>query len=116
MYDVEDMAAEGLESEMQQQAEQIRRERQSKRQAEKTKAHPQEGVLTRTMSIVRGPSSRGDDAPLVGNLIGEEHVNYVLMYNMLTGIRTSVSRCQAKIRRPLAQDDYDAANKYSFDM
>ncbi|KAI0726501.1 SAICAR synthase-like protein [Fomitopsis betulina] len=101
---------------MQQQAEQIRRERQSKRQAEKTKAHPQEGVLTRTMSIVRGPSSRGDDAPLVGNLIGEEHVNYVLMYNMLTGIRTSVSRCQAKIRRPLAQDDYDAANKYSFDI
>lgn len=117
LYDAEDIVAEGLESEMQQQAEQIRRERQSKRQAEKTKSHPQtEGVLTRTMSIVRGPSSRGDDAPLVGNLIGEEHVNYVLMYNMLTGIRTSVSRCQAKIRRPLAQDDYDAANKYSFDM
>ncbi|KZT66258.1 SAICAR synthase-like protein [Daedalea quercina L-15889] len=119
VYDAEDIAAtEGLESEMQQQAERIRRERQSKRQAEKAKAQPQaEGMLTRTMSIVRGQSSRGgDDAPLVGNLIGEEHVNYVLMYNMLTGIRTSVSRCQAKIRRPLAQDDYTAANKYSFDI
>ena len=28
---------------------------------------------------------------LVGNLIGEDHVNYVLMYNMLTGIRIGVS-------------------------
>ena len=117
VYDAEDMAAEGLDSEMQQQAEQIRRERQSKRQAEKAKAQPQaESMLERTRSIVRGQSNKGDDAPLVGNLIGEEHVNYVLMYNMLTGIRTSVSRCQAKMRRPLAESDYIAANKYSFDM
>lgn len=29
---------------------------------------------------------------LVGNLIGEDHVNYVLCYNMLTGIRIGVSR------------------------
>lgn len=29
---------------------------------------------------------------LVGNLIGEDHVNYVLMYNMLTGIRIGVRR------------------------
>lgn len=28
---------------------------------------------------------------MVGNLIGEDHVNYVLMYNMLTGIRIGVS-------------------------
>lgn len=31
------------------------------------------------------------DVVLVGNLIGEGHVNYVLMYNMLTGIRIGVS-------------------------
>jgi 1-phosphatidylinositol-4-phosphate 5-kinase len=30
------------------------------------------------------------EVPLVGNLIGEDHVNYVLMYNMLTGIRIGV--------------------------
>ncbi|KAJ9108137.1 hypothetical protein QFC19_002604 [Naganishia cerealis] len=30
------------------------------------------------------------DRVLVGNLIGEDHVNYVLMYNMLTGIRIGV--------------------------
>ena len=53
---------------------------------------------------------------MVGNLIGEGHVNYVLMYNMLTGIRTAVSRCQAKVRRPLALEDFKAAHKYSFDL
>jgi hypothetical protein len=34
------------------------------------------------------------DGPFVGNLIGEDHVNYVLMYNMLTGIRIGVSSFQ----------------------
>lgn len=32
-----------------------------------------------------------DDRVLIGTRIGEDHVNYVLMYNMLTGIRVSVS-------------------------
>jgi hypothetical protein len=32
------------------------------------------------------------DRVLVGNLIGEDHVNYVMMYNMLTGIRIGVSQ------------------------
>lgn len=86
--------SEELVSDMQQQAEQIRRERLSKRvkQVEET---PQ---------------------VLVGNLISEGHVNYVLMYNMLTGIRTAVSRTQAKIKRPLTDEDYTARHKYSFDM
>ncbi|WWC85436.1 uncharacterized protein L201_000299 [Kwoniella dendrophila CBS 6074] len=53
---------------------------------------------------------------LVGNLIGEDHVNYVLMYNMLTGIRIGVSRCQAKIKRPLTEEDYHAKHKFSFDI
>ncbi|ODN73915.1 hypothetical protein L202_07422 [Cryptococcus amylolentus CBS 6039] len=53
---------------------------------------------------------------LVGNLIGEDHVNYVLMYNMLTGIRIGVSRCQAKIGRVLTDDDYTARHKFSFDI
>ena len=84
--------SEELVSDMQQQAEQIRRERLSKRVKQ--------------------------DAPqvLVGNLIGEGHVNYVMMYNMLTGIRIAVSRTQAKIKRPLTDEDYTARHKYSFDM
>ena len=61
-------------------------------------------------------SSKDDAKVLVGNLIGEGHVNYVLMYNMLTGIRIAVSRWQAKLRRPLVAEDFTAAHKYSFDM
>lgn len=53
---------------------------------------------------------------LVGNLVGEGHRNYVLMYNMLTGIRVAVSRCQAKIKRPITDEDYLARHKYTFDM
>lgn len=37
------------------------------------------------------PKPKEDPKVLVGNLIGEDHVNYVLMYNMLTGIRIGVS-------------------------
>lgn len=79
---------------MQQQAEQIRRERLSKR------------------------VKHADDPPsvAVGNLIGEGHVNYVLMYNMLTGIRIAVSRTQAKIKRSLTDEDFTARHKYSFDL
>ncbi|GAA5874199.1 hypothetical protein JCM3774_006762 [Rhodotorula dairenensis] len=53
---------------------------------------------------------------LVGNLIGQDHANYVLMYNMLTGIRIGVSRCQAKAKRPLTDADYTARHKFSFDI
>lgn len=66
------------------QAEQIRRERMSKRFKQQQEA---ERALTRSATVL----SRVDDKPLVGNLIGEDHVNYVLMYNMLTGIRIAVS-------------------------
>lgn len=34
---------------------------------------------------------------LVGNLIGEDHVNFVLMYNMLTGIRIGVSPPSSRV-------------------
>ncbi|THG94944.1 hypothetical protein EW026_g6618 [Hermanssonia centrifuga] len=111
-----------LATDIQQQAEQIRRERLSKKvkaaqEAEQNKAkHEAEKTLARTTSLVRAFSNRGDEGPLVGNLIGEGHVNYVLMYNMLTGIRIAVSRCQAKIRRTLSEEDFTAAHKYSFDI
>lgn len=72
-----------LHSDILKEAEQIRRERHSKR------------------------SKGGDEGPiesekvLVGNLIGEDHANYVLMYNMLTGIRIGVSpRCSFRAATP----------------
>jgi len=50
-----------------------------------------EAALTRNETTARGPSMGiKEDVVLVGNLIGEDHVNYVLMYNMLTGIRIGV--------------------------
>lgn len=41
-----------------------------------------------------------------GRAIDEDHVNFVLMYDMLTGIRHSVSVCQAKPSRPLSDQDF----------
>ncbi|KDN41903.1 hypothetical protein RSAG8_07120, partial [Rhizoctonia solani AG-8 WAC10335] len=93
------MAGRDLHSVILKEAEQIRRERDTKRAKEdrvKDVPAPVEKVM-------------------VGNLIGEGHSNYVLMYNMLNGIRVSVSRCQAKLKRPLTHDDFTAAHKFSFD-
>src|SRR6202035_6016611 len=50
-----------------------------------------------------------------GMTIDERHSNYVLMYDMLTGIRISVSRCQAKLSRDLLPSDYTAALHLAFD-
>ena len=75
-----------LANDIQLHAEQIRRERASKRVKAQQEA---EALLTAV-------PSKEEPQVLVGNLIGEDHVNYVLMYNMLTGIRVGVSRNFAK--------------------
>ena len=68
-----------LDSDILEQAYQIRRERLSKRKAQQEA----EEALTKAKDELK---------PLVGNLIGEDHANYILMYNMLTGIRIGVSK------------------------
>lgn len=73
-----------LDSDIMKEAEQIRAERRAKAQQEIEEAM--------TAPKRAKPGSVDQDGPLVGNLIGEDHVNYVLMYNMLTGIRVAVSR------------------------
>lgn len=55
-----------------------------------------------------------EDTVLVGNKVSEGHVNYVIAYNMLTGIRVSVSRCSG-IMRPLTDHDFTACKKLVFD-
>lgn len=50
-----------------------------------------------------------------GMRVDEHHINYILMYDMLTGIRISVSRCQAKAARPLVSDDYLESLHLAFD-
>ena len=49
-------------------------------------------------------------------IVDEDHQNYILMYDMLTGIRISVSRCQTKPTRPLTPDDFYATHKMAFDL
>jgi hypothetical protein len=64
-----------------------------------------------------GAAGTEEEKPMiVGNIINESHVNYVMMYNMLTGIRIGVSRCQAKVKRPLVDEDYKARHKFTFDI
>lgn len=57
-----------------------------------------------------------DDRALVGKTISEGHVNYSIAYNMLTGIRVSVSRCNAKLDRDLVDSDFTAQHKLAFDI
>lgn len=57
-----------------------------------------------------------DDRVVVGTKVDMNHVNWVTAYNMLTGIRFTVSRINAKIDRELTDADFDAKHKFSFDM
>ncbi|KAI1171854.1 hypothetical protein F4777DRAFT_30391 [Nemania sp. FL0916] len=57
-----------------------------------------------------------DDRVLVGTKVDESHANYTTAYNMLTGIRVSVSRTNAKLDRPLTQEDFEAKQKSTFDI
>ena len=57
-----------------------------------------------------------DDRVVVGKKVEEGHVNWVTAYNMLTGIRFTVSRTNAKMDRDLTDADFDAKHKFSFDI
>jgi 1-phosphatidylinositol-4-phosphate 5-kinase len=57
-----------------------------------------------------------DERVIVGTKVDQNHVNYVTAYNMLTGIRFTVSRINAKMDRELTAADFDAKHKFSFDM
>lgn len=59
-------------------------------------------------------SRLGRNSSSYGKTIDKNHVNFVLMYDMLTGIRHSVSVCQAKMCRPLTSEDFLYARTYSF--
>ncbi|KAF4304975.1 Phosphatidylinositol-4-phosphate 5-kinase core [Botryosphaeria dothidea] len=57
-----------------------------------------------------------DDRVVVGTKVDQNHVNWVTAYNMLTGIRFTVSRTNAKMDRPLTDADFEARHKFSFDI
>ncbi|KAJ2964237.1 hypothetical protein NQZ79_g813 [Umbelopsis isabellina] len=57
-----------------------------------------------------------EDRVIIGIRIAEGHQNYVLMYNMLTGIRIAVGRVSAKPCHPLTNEDFLGAHKLVFDV
>ena len=57
-----------------------------------------------------------DERVLVGTRVDQNHANFVMAYNMLTGIRFTVSRCNAKVDRDLIDSDFQTSQKFSFDV
>lgn len=57
-----------------------------------------------------------EDHVVVGTKVDQNHANWIMAYNMLTGIRFTVSRTNAKMDRELNDADFDASNKFSFDI
>lgn len=77
---------------------------------------PQEGDMARWTETVRQKRAsrrkkkeeEEDDRVVVGTKVDMNHVNWVTAYNMLTGIRFTVSRTNAKLDRELTDSDFDA--------
>lgn len=56
-----------------------------------------------------------EDNICVGNKITEGHQNFVMAYNMLTGIRVAVSRCSGMMKK-LDDADFKVTKKLTFNM
>lgn len=75
-----------------------------------------EAIIAQRESKRRRREVIEDERVLVGTQVSEGHVNYVTAYNMLTGIRVSVSRCNAKVDHELVDADFKARHKLAFDI
>ncbi|KAK5106181.1 Phosphatidylinositol-4-phosphate 5-kinase [Lithohypha guttulata] len=83
---------------------------------------PDEDAARWTEAIKQKRASRrkrqeeDDDRVIVGKRVEEGHMNWVTAYNMLTGIRFTVSRTNAKMDRDLTDADFGTQHKMSFDV
>ena len=75
-----------------------------------------EAIRQKRASKRRRKDEEDDDRVVVGTKVDQNHVNWVTAYNMLTGIRFTVSRTNAKLDRPLTDMDFEQKHKFSFDM
>ncbi|TID13966.1 SAICAR synthase-like protein [Venturia nashicola] len=75
-----------------------------------------EQVRQKRMSRRKRKEEEEEDRVLVGTKVDQHHANYVMAYNMLTGIRFTVSRTNAKMDRELTDADFDMKHKFSFDV
>ncbi|KAL4884998.1 hypothetical protein BJY04DRAFT_157030 [Aspergillus karnatakaensis] len=75
-----------------------------------------EAIKQRRASRRKRRDEDDDDRVVVGTKVDHNHVNWVTSYNMLTGIRFTVSRINAKMDRELTPADFEAQHKFSFDI
>ena len=75
-----------------------------------------EAIRQKRASRRRKKEEEDDDRVVVGTKVDQHHVNWITAYNMLTGIRFTVSRTNAKLDRELTDADFAARHKFSFDM
>ncbi len=75
-----------------------------------------EAIRQKRTSRRKRKEEEDDGRVVVGTKVDQNHVNWVTAYNMLTGIRFTVSRTNAKLDRPLTDADFNAKHKFSFDM
>jgi hypothetical protein len=75
-----------------------------------------EAIRQKRASKRKRREEEDDDRVVVGTKVDQGHVNWVTAYNMLTGIRFTVSRTNAKIDRELTDADFVARHKFSFDI
>jgi 1-phosphatidylinositol-4-phosphate 5-kinase len=75
-----------------------------------------EAIRQKRASKRRRKDEEDEDRVVVGTKVDQNHVNWVTAYNMLTGIRFTVSRTNAKVDRPLTDQDFEQKHKFSFDM
>lgn len=75
-----------------------------------------EAIRQKRASKRKRKDEEDDERVVVGTKVDQNHVNWVTAYNMLTGIRFTVSRTNAKMDRPLTDADFAARHKFSFDI
>ncbi|BCS22950.1 1-phosphatidylinositol-4-phosphate 5-kinase [Aspergillus puulaauensis] len=75
-----------------------------------------EAIKQRRASRRKRREEEDDDRVVVGTKVDRNHANWVTSYNMLTGIRFTVSRINAKMDRELTPADFEAKHKFSFDI
>ncbi|OBT94694.1 Phosphatidylinositol-4-phosphate 5-kinase [Pseudogymnoascus verrucosus] len=75
-----------------------------------------EAIRQKRASKRKRRDEEDEDRVVVGTKVDQNHVNWVTAYNMLTGIRFTVSRTNAKLDRDLTEADFTARHKFSFDI
>lgn len=71
-------------------------------------------ILKRNLQKQR-KNTNDDDDVFIGKKISEGHENFVMAYNMLTGIRVAVSRCSG-VMKQLTSEDFKTTKKLTFNM